>query len=209
MPAACCCSRAPRLAKRGEARGGRQVLVGDAHAPVLAGQAQEAANAEHERDVQAGDAERGQRLPPRRARSARRSTLTPFMHARDRTAHVTDDIHTRALRTAGRRAGAGVGGLCVSAARRHCACSRAGLHWARGCRSAFGFGAHSGTGARRPSWSTRRYRHDVSRYVGTMRGQRAAAAGPRTCPIMPPCTRSSTATSLRVTYNLGVRGYFF
>ncbi len=209
MPAECCCSRAPRLAKRGEARGGRQVLVGDAHAPVLAGQAQEAANAEHERDVQAGDAERGQRLPPRRARSARRSTLTPSMHARDRTAHVTVDTHTRRCAQPG--TGLVLGWEVCVCQRRDGVAHAVGqvFIWARGCRSAFGCSAHSGTGASRPSWSMRQYRLNVSRYVGNMRGQRAAAAGPRTCPIMPPCTRSSTATSLRVTYNLGVRGYFF
>ena len=51
------------LAQRDKALGGGEVLEGDAHARVLRGEAQEAPDAKHEGDVEAGDAKRRQRLP--------------------------------------------------------------------------------------------------------------------------------------------------
>ena len=51
------------LAERDEAPGGGKVLILDAHARVLRGEAQEAADTKHKRDVQPRDAEAGQRLP--------------------------------------------------------------------------------------------------------------------------------------------------
>lgn len=51
------------LAESDEALGGGQVLILDAHACVLSGEAQEAPDTEHECDVQPGDTEAGQRLP--------------------------------------------------------------------------------------------------------------------------------------------------
>ena len=51
-------SSCAHLAERGEAHGSGQVLIGNVHASILRGQAQEAANAKDERDVQARDAKR-------------------------------------------------------------------------------------------------------------------------------------------------------
>ena len=54
---------AAHLAEGDQALGGGQVFVLDAHASVLRGEAEEAPNAKHKRDVEAGDAKAGQRLP--------------------------------------------------------------------------------------------------------------------------------------------------
>ena len=64
---------AAHLAERDEALGGWEVLVLDAHAHVLCGQAQEAADGQHHSDVQPNDAKGRQRLPDQAA-------LHPLQH---------------------------------------------------------------------------------------------------------------------------------
>ena len=63
MCGALCSGWRLNLAQRDEALGGGEVLEGDAHARVLCGEAQEAPDAEHKGDIEAGDAKAGQRLP--------------------------------------------------------------------------------------------------------------------------------------------------